>query len=133
MAEYTAGVRVIPTILICVLSVVSCHEAPDARVELTVCGDLVVPDEIDTLRISVIERGGNERDARLYVLGVADDVQAPAVADLTPPPESKTEQEPPMGGAFADGSAGDDPRAGAGWFGDPCLEKSDCTLVGRNA
>ena len=118
--------RVLPAIVLCALAVASCHDTPDDRIKLTVCGDLVVPDEVDTLRISVIERNGDERDARLYVLGVADDDDTPAVADLTPTPEAQSEEEPLMGGAAADESDLSEPRAKEGWFGDPCVENSDC-------
>ena len=113
-------------IIVCLGVYAACAEDPDDRVQLRICGDLVVPDEIDTLRISVIQKDDEEVGARLYVLGSADGKPPAPVADSTPVPDP---QMTGMGGAMQSmmsEAAPPDPRAGKGWFGDPCSDTSEC-------
>jgi hypothetical protein len=96
----------------------SCQEAETTGVVLSVCGDLVVPDEIDSVRLSSLNEDRTESWTGLVELQAA-------VARVPIPDAGPSTQLPNRSDMGADGLPAD-PGVNAGWLGGPCQTAEEC-------
>ena len=71
------------TWVILVLVSAGCQEEEQSGVEVRICGDLVVPDEIDSIRLTVYNEDRSEAWSGLMNVGEAE--QEPKQPDDSPP------------------------------------------------
>ncbi len=96
--------------------VAGCQEKDAGGVEVRVCGDLVVPHEIDAVRLTVFNEDRTEHWTALTELEAR--AQQPQIDGAAPDPIS-----------FRDGGVQglpEDPGVNAGWLGGPCETDDDC-------
>ena len=117
------------TILLSVVLTFGCKAPERPIITVEVCGDLVVPDEIDAVRLSVYDAQDARLSTALYVLANSLDG-----FDMTAPIEVPEVTQggrdgASMGGASSEGVEFDlppDPRLGEGAVGDSCQSSGDC-------
>ena len=106
-------------LLILCCAFAACTEKTDDGIRVRVCGDLVVPDEVESVRLTVLNEDRTEAWTGLFELTVPDN---PAIAD-----GGQTQVVVPTG--TDDGSSPTpitDPEVTLGWLGGPCEASGDC-------
>ena len=114
---YSSLVKIHLLIIVACLFV-SCQDEDMSGVALTVCGDLVVPDEIDSIRLSSLNEDRSEAWTGLIELERTS--AAPPIPDAGT--QTQLSNRPDVGG---DGLPAD-PGVNAGWLGGPCEAAEAC-------
>ncbi|MEE2758049.1 MAG: hypothetical protein VYA30_15430 [Myxococcota bacterium] len=105
-------------VLIIAMLASACSESSTSGTEVQICGDLVVPDEIQAVRLTVLNEDRTEAWTGVFELAVLP--QADAIPD-----GGQTQIQVPTGDMGADPVV-EDPGVNAGWLGGPCMDSSEC-------